>query len=165
MWTSALLKGLCELNLFLRVATHLGIPTITVRASHPTHNIVNGWKVLGFVDILILRREAAITREMIEPGMVIILEKMRAIVEELGTIPVTRWTCEVEQGLVLLMLKRGRERAITWKHGYTLMTTMVEGGELSIVSMRNSGMNRMRCLSSEGTWNTKEIGRREPDTI
>ena len=131
MWTSALLKGLCELNLFLRVATHPGIPTIIARASHPARNIVNGWRVLGLVDILILRREAAIRGEVREPGMIIILEKMRAIVEELGRIPATRWTCEVEQGLELLMLKRGRERAITWKHESTLVTTMAVSGNLS----------------------------------
>ena len=79
MWTSALLKGLCELNQFPRDVTHLGIPTMTVMASHPTRNIVIGWKKLGLVIILILRRETVIKRKMMEPGMIIILEKMRAI--------------------------------------------------------------------------------------
>lgn len=79
MWTSALLKGLCELIQFPRDVTHLGIPTMTVMASHPTRNIVIGWKKLGLVIILILRRETVIKRKMMEPGMIIILEKMRAI--------------------------------------------------------------------------------------
>ena len=105
---------------------------------------------LGLVIILILRRETVIKRKMMEPGMIIILVRMRAIAEELGPIPVTRRTCEVERGLELLDLKRGRERAIAWKPGSILMTTMAKVGKLSIVSMMESGRDRMRCLSTEG---------------
>jgi len=52
---------------------------MTVMASHTTRNIVIGWMKLGLVIILILRRETVIKRKMMEPGMIIILEKMRAI--------------------------------------------------------------------------------------
>ena len=80
MWTSALLKGRCELIQFPRDVTHLGtINTMTAMASHTTRNIVIGWTKLGLVIILILGRETVIKRKMMEPGMIIILEKMRAI--------------------------------------------------------------------------------------
>ena len=133
--------------------THLGtINTMTAMASQTTRNIATGWKKLGLVIILILGRETVIKRKMMEPGMIIILERMRAIAEELGPIPVTRRTCEVERGLELLCLKRGRERAIAWKPGSILMTTVAKGGKLSTVSMMDPGRDRMSCLGNGGTW-------------
>ena len=100
MWTSALLKGLCELIQFPRDVTHLGIPTMTVMASHPTRNIVIGWKKLGLVIILILRRETVIKRKMMEPGMIIILENAR---NRVGTWPDPRHPLDL----------RGRARSRT----------------------------------------------------
>ena len=92
MWTSALLKGLCELIQFPRDVTHLGIHTMTAMASHTTRNIVIGWKKLGLVIILILRRETVIKRNMVELGMIGILVRMCAVAEELGTFPLPRRT-------------------------------------------------------------------------
>ena len=130
---------------------------MTAMASHTTRNIVIGWMKLGLVIILILRRETVIKGEMMEPGMIIILVRMRAIAEELGPVPVTRRTCEVERGLELLYLKRGRERAIVWKPGSILMTTVAKVGKLSIVSTMDPGRDRMSCLGNGGTWGATEL--------
>ena len=131
---------------------------MTVMASHPTRNIVIGWKKLGLVIILILRRETVIMRKMMELGMIIILVRMCArIAEELGTYPRHPSNLQARARSRTPRLKRGRERAIAWKPGSILMTTMAKVGKLSIVSMMNTGRDRMRCLSTEGIWSTEEL--------
>ena len=105
MWTSALLKGLCELIKFPRDVTHLGIPTMTAMACHTTRNIVIGWKKLGLVIILILRRKTAIVGKMMEIGTLVrmcaVVMKLgtlvwkTAVATELGTPPLIRQTCNL----------------------------------------------------------------------
>ena len=112
---------------------------------------------LGLTTILILRRETVIKRKMMELGMIIILMRMCAVAEKLGPVPLTRRTCKAELGLELLDLKKGRERAIAWKPGSILMTTVAKVGKLSIVSMMDTGGDRISCLGTEGTWGAKEL--------
>ena len=92
-----------------------------------------------------------------ELGMFIILARMCAVAEELGPVPLPRRTCKAELGLELLDLKKGRERAIAWKPGSILMTTMAKVGKLSIVSMMDARGDRISCLSTEGIWGAKEL--------
>ena len=92
-----------------------------------------------------------------ELGMIIILVRMCAVAEELGPVPLPRRTCKAELGLELLDLKKGGERAIAWKPGSILMTTMAKVGKLSIVSMMDAGGDRISCLSTEGIWGAKEL--------
>ena len=112
---------------------------------------------LGLTTILILRRETVIKREMMELGMIIILVRMCAVAEELGPVPLPRRTCKAELGLELLDMKRGRERAIAWKPGSILMTTVAKVGKLSIVSTMDPGRDRMSCLGNGGTWGATEL--------
>ena len=112
---------------------------------------------LGLTNILILGRETVIKREMMELGMIIILMRMCAVVEELGPVPIPRRTRKAERGLELLYLKRGRERAIAWKPGSILMTTVAKVGKLSIVSTMDTGRDRMSCLGNGGTWGATEL--------
>ena len=112
---------------------------------------------LGLTTILILRRETVTKRKMMELGMIIILARMCAVAEELGPVPLPRRTCKAERGLELLDMKRGRERAIAWKPGSILMTTVAKVGKLSIVSMMDTGGDRISCLGTEGIWGAKEL--------
>ena len=102
---------------------------------------------LGLTTILILRRETVIKREMMELGMIIILVRMCAVAEELGPVLIPRLTCKAELGLELLDLKKGRERAIAWKPGSILMTTMAKVGKLSIVSTYDGRWGRQNIVS------------------
>ena len=45
---------------------------------------------------------------------------------------------------------------MAWKPGSILMTTEAKVGKLSIVSMMNTGIDRMSCPSSEGIWGSEE---------
>ena len=45
---------------------------------------------------------------------------------------------------------------MAWKPGSILMTTVAKVGKLSIVSMMNTGIDRMSCLSTEGIWSAEE---------
>ena len=120
---------------------------------------------LGLTTILILRRDTVIKRKMMELGMIGILVRMCAIgtlvrmcavAAELGTFPLPRRTCKAERGLELLDMKMGRERAIAWKPGSILMTTVAKVGNLSIVSMMDAGGDIISCLGTEGIWSAKE---------
>ena len=112
---------------------------------------------LGLTNILILGRETVIKREMMELGVIIVLVRMCAVAEELGPVPIPHRTCKAERGLELLYLKRGRERAIAWKPGSILMTTVAKVGKLSIVSTMDAGRDRISCLGTEGTWGATEL--------
>ena len=46
---------------------------------------------------------------------------------------------------------------MAWKPGSTLMTTEAKVGKLSVVSMMNTGGDRILCLGTEGIWSAKEL--------